>query len=64
MTLLHPGDTPEHDDDARPFIALNGEDDPLNFDNAGTMNGYIDWTSSLHDMGLSNDDLIDTSAMI
>ncbi|NRA36961.1 MAG: hypothetical protein HRU15_02370, partial [Planctomycetes bacterium] len=54
----------QFDDDARLFVALSGEDDPLVFDNAGTMNGYIDWTSSLHDMGLSNDDLIDTAAML
>ncbi|OGJ90578.1 MAG: hypothetical protein A2268_06390 [Candidatus Raymondbacteria bacterium RifOxyA12_full_50_37] len=36
----------------------------LQCDSAGLMNGYIDWTSSLHDMGLSNDDLIDCADSI
>lgn len=32
----------------------------VDFDSVGRINGYIDWTSSLHDMGLPNDSLIDS----
>ncbi|MBL8025829.1 MAG: T9SS type A sorting domain-containing protein [Fibrobacteres bacterium] len=28
-------------------------------DTAGTMNGYLDWSSSLHDLALANDSLVD-----
>ncbi len=34
------------------------------WDSTGFMNTYIDWTSSLHDMGLPDDDLIDCADSI
>lgn len=36
-----------------------GQFTPNTCDSTGYLNSYIDWTSSLHDMGLKNDDLID-----
>ncbi|OGS35638.1 MAG: hypothetical protein A2293_01435 [Elusimicrobia bacterium RIFOXYB2_FULL_49_7] len=36
----------------------------LSYDSAGIMNGYIDWTSKLHDMGLENDDIVDNEDSI
>lgn len=30
-------------------------------DSAGVINAYFDWTSSLHDMGLPNDDMVDNT---
>jgi hypothetical protein len=36
----------------------------ISIDSAGIMNNYIDWTSSLHKMGLANDSLIDCADSI
>jgi len=36
----------------------------ISIDSAGIMNNYIDWTSSLHKMGLANDGLIDCADSI
>jgi len=36
-----------------------GVPNPAVYDSIGAVNSYIDWTSSLHDMGLANDDLVD-----
>ncbi|MFH1759489.1 MAG: hypothetical protein ABIA63_00175, partial [bacterium] len=44
--------------------ATNDDNYGTNFVNAGKVNGYIDWTSSLHDMGLANDDLVDNKDSI
>jgi predicted esterase len=39
-------------------------DNRVDSDSAGSMNCYIDWTSSLHDMGLADDDLVDNADSI
>ncbi|MFH0919128.1 MAG: FlgD immunoglobulin-like domain containing protein [Fibrobacterota bacterium] len=33
----------------------------LSYDSSGIMNGYIDWTSKLHDLGLPGDSLVDNA---
>ncbi|OGJ91962.1 MAG: hypothetical protein A2350_02915 [Candidatus Raymondbacteria bacterium RifOxyB12_full_50_8] len=67
---LYPVLTNASQDDNYGQFSADTSDKPIisgNFvdaDSAGMMNAYIDWTSSMHDMGLPDDDLIDSQDSI
>jgi hypothetical protein len=47
-------------DPVESFTEAPAQTDTIQFTAEGFMNGYIDWTSQEHDMGLADDDLIDS----